>query len=228
MFGLLISLCTTIWPRYVPTLTICQQITEWRQQRLFDTLILKYLHMHTHYSTMLFCQGIHDTHPSLTWDIIRFLYIVRFSLFRCAMYNGTSIVDCFGVPPLTFYYYILATVSVYRNGGQVVSAELHQKNWLHCGDVIMGTMASQITSLAIVYTAIYSGTDQRKHQSSASLAFVRGIHRSTVNSPHKWPVTRKLLPFDDVIMCGCYHFSATIRKSPSVGEDTCIIYGMVL
>ena len=46
---------------------------------------------------------------------------------------------------------------------------------------------------------LFSG-DQRKHQSSASLAFVRGIHRGPVNSPHKWPVTRKMFPFDDVIM----------------------------
>ena len=68
------------------------------------------------------------------------------------------------------------------------------------GDVIMGTIASQITRLAIVYSTVYSGADQRKHQSSASLAFVRGIHRGPVNSPHKWPVTRKLFPFDDVIM----------------------------
>ena len=44
------------------------------------------------------------------------------------------------------------------------------------------------------------GADQRKHQSSASLAFVRGIHRRPVNSPHKGPVTRKVFPFDDVIM----------------------------
>ena len=41
---------------------------------------------------------------------------------------------------------------------------------------------------------------KEKHQSSTSLAFVRGIHRWPVNSPHKWPVTRKMLPFDDVIM----------------------------
>ena len=73
----------------------------------------------------------------------------------------------------------------------------------HCNDVIMGSIASQITSLAIVYSAVYSGAEQRKHQSSASLAFVRGIHRRPVNSPHKWPVTRKMFPFDDVIM----HFS---------------------
>ena len=64
----------------------------------------------------------------------------------------------------------------------------------------MGETASQITSLTNVYSAFYSDTDQRKHQSSASLAFVRGIHRGPVNSPHKWPVTRKKFPFDDVVM----------------------------
>ena len=41
---------------------------------------------------------------------------------------------------------------------------------------------------------------QRKHQSSASLAFVRGIHRWPLKSPHKGPVTRKMFLFDDVIM----------------------------
>ena len=64
----------------------------------------------------------------------------------------------------------------------------------------MSAMASQITSLTIVYSIVYSGADQRKHQSSASLAFVWGIHRWPVNSPHKGPVTRNLFPFDDVIM----------------------------
>ena len=67
-------------------------------------------------------------------------------------------------------------------------------------DYIMSVVASQITSLAIVYSTVYSGADQTKHQSSASLAFVRGIHRSPGNSPHKGPVTRKIFPFDDVIM----------------------------
>ena len=76
---------------------------------------------------------------------------------------------------------------------------------IHYDDVIMGAMASQITSLTIVYSTIYSGADQRKHQSSASLAFVRGIHRGPVNSPHKWPVTRKMFPFDDVIMSWWRH-----------------------
>ena len=64
----------------------------------------------------------------------------------------------------------------------------------------MGAIASQITSLPIVYSTVYSDVDQRKYQSAASLAFVRGIHREPVNSPHKWPVTRKMFPFDNVIM----------------------------
>ena len=64
----------------------------------------------------------------------------------------------------------------------------------------MGPIASQITSLPIVNSIVYSDADQRKHQSSASLAFVRGIHRGPLNSPHKWPVTREMFPFDDVIM----------------------------
>ena len=60
-----------------------------------------------------------------------------------------------------------------------------------------GRDGSQITSFTIVYSTLYSGTDQRKHQSSASLAIVRWL----VNSPHKWPVTREMFPFDDVFMC---------------------------
>ena len=62
------------------------------------------------------------------------------------------------------------------------------------------TYLSQITSLMIVYSAVYSGEDQRKHQSSTSLAFVWGIHRWLVNFLHKCTVTRKMFPFDDVIM----------------------------
>ena len=54
-----------------------------------------------------------------------------------------------------------------------------------------------IISLKIVYSTIYSGIDQRKHQSSASLVFVRGIHWWLVHFLHKGPVTRKMFPFDD-------------------------------
>ena len=48
---------------------------------------------------------------------------------------------------------------------------------VHHNAVIMGAMASQITSLTIIYSTVYSGADQRKHQSSVSLAFAMGIHR---------------------------------------------------
>ena len=70
----------------------------------------------------------------------------------------------------------------------------------HNSEVIMGAMVSQITSLTIVYSTVYSGVDQRKHQSSTLLAFVRGIHRWPVSSPHKVSVTRNMFPFNDVIM----------------------------
>ena len=80
----------------------------------------------------------------------------------------------------------------------------------HYDDVIMTMLASQITSLAVIYSIVYSGVNQRKHQSSASLAFVREIHRGPVNFPHKWPVTRKMFPFDDVIMVISLH--KTLKK----------------
>ena len=83
---------------------------------------------------------------------------------------------------------------------EMIFSFINDMRCIHYCDVMMNMMASQITSLAIVYLTEYSGTDQRKHQSSASLAFVRRIHRGPVNSPQKWPVTRKMFPFDDVIM----------------------------
>ena len=103
----------------------------------------------------------------------------------------------------------------------------------HNNDVIMSAMASQITRLIIVYSTVYSGTDQRKHKSSASLAFVRGIHRSPVNSPHKWPVTWKMFPFDDVIMCANGFWNLGVLKSLTLYkrshlskyvEDICVAF----
>ena len=143
-----------------------------------------------------------------------------------------------------------------------------QTKWLifHYNDIMMSVMASQITSLSIVYATVcsdtdqrkhqssvslafvrgihkmadislqrrhdechgisnnqplncllncFSGADQRKHQISASLAFVRGIHQWLVNSPHKRPVTRKMFPFDDIMMLtilSWYHIKYDITK----------------
>ena len=84
---------------------------------------------------------------------------------------------------------------------------------VHYNDVIMSMMASQITSLTIVYSTVYSGADQRKHKSSASLAFMRGIHWWPVNSPHKGPVTWKMFPFDDVIMLQQMTFTHTLPRT---------------
>ena len=87
----------------------------------------------------------------------------------------------------------------------------------------MNMMASHITSLMIIYSVIYSSPDQRKHQSSASLVFVWGIHRWPVNSPHKWPVTWKMFPFDDVIMC--HNFNGKLPcyiLNPFPGSDIVI------
>ena len=105
---------------------------------------------------------------------------------------------------------LLCSVQDFNAIGQLSSALCSNGIWWHLSlsferishynDVIMGTIASQITSLTIVYSIVYSDADQRKHQSSASLAFVRGIHRGPVISPYKWQVTRKMFPFDDVIM----------------------------
>ena len=100
------------------------------------------------------------------------------------------------------------TMNIHRNGNEKFrndtcltfahTAFYNRVN--HYSDVIMCVIMSQITSRTLVYSTVYSGADRRKHQSSASLAFVRGIHRWPVHSPHKWPVTRKMFRFDDVIM----------------------------
>ena len=74
----------------------------------------------------------------------------------------------------------------------------------------MTTIASQITSLTVVYSIVYSGADQRKHQSSASLAFV--------NSPHKGPVTRKMFSIDDIIMLPTNLVKSWIREIGSYND----------
>ena len=105
----------------------------------------------------------------------------------------------------------------------------NDKALCHYCDVIMGAMASQITSLPVVYSTVYSGADQRKHQSSASLTFVRGIHRWPVNSAHKWPVTRQMFSFDNVIMAQNFLHSRghTMTKTPIHCKHTSMLPSMV-
>ena len=98
------------------------------------------------------------------------------------------------------HYFFLFDINVSVNQIVLGRNDAWTKWLTHYRDVIMGAMASQIPRLTIVCSTVYRDADQRKHQSSASLAFVRGIHRGPVNFPHKWPVTWKVFPFDDVIM----------------------------
>ena len=91
-------------------------------------------------------------------------------------------------------------VSLYWINPRFLCLQVSPFHLSHYSDIMMSMMASQITSHTIVYSTVYSGTNQRKHQSSASLAFVWRIYQWLVNSPHKWPVTWKMFPFDDVII----------------------------
>ena len=108
----------------------------------------------------------------------------------------------------------LCAVMVYHDWHSVKCRDVHGHSvqaHVHYNYVIISTMASEVTSITIVYSIVYSGTEERKHQRSVSLAFVRWINRWPVNSPHKGPITRKMFPFDDVIMltnilyCGTLH-----------------------
>ena len=94
----------------------------------------------------------------------------------------------------------------------------NELKFTHSSDFIMGTIASQITSVKIVYSTVYSVADQRIYQSSASLAFVWRIHRWPVNSPHKWQVTPKIFPFDDVIMQNVFDIYLVLHRDPILAE----------
>ena len=109
-------------------------------------------------------------------------------------------------------------------GAQLITSRLHGDKPLpkqmitqsvdiyHYSDVKMSAMASQITGVSIVYSTTCSSANQRKHQSSASLTFGRGIHLWQVNSPHKGSVTRKMFPFgDDIMMCVNVKWTAGYR-----------------
>ena len=116
----------------------------------------------------------------------------------------------------------------------VMSTVLNGLMWCICtyhyNDVTMNAMASQIISLRTVYSTIYSGAEQRKHQSSTSLAFVRGNHWSPVNFPHKGPVTRKKFPFDDVTMysAGCFSTGNFCVWAQPIRDNTALYHYLLL
>ena len=86
--------------------------------------------------------------------------------------------------------------------------------------IIMSAMASEITCVSILYSSVCSGADKRKHQISASLVIVRGIHRWPVNCPPKGSVKRKTFPFDDVIM-NVREFCSQVFNWPKVSMGLC-------
>ena len=101
---------------------------------------------------------------------------------------------------VSYIYHIMNTWLVVFEFRMMRKNEDNMELSNHYCDVIMGAMAYQITSLTIDDSTIHSDPDRRRHQISASLAFMRGLHPWPVNSPHKWSVSRKMFPFDDVIM----------------------------
>ena len=132
---------------------------------------------------------------------IRMLLLIL--LFQVTSLLVTLIAICFST-------WTFLVVSVVVLASFVVLQVSMTMSMTHYNDVIMTVMASQITGVSNVYSSVCSCTDQRRHQSSASLAFVRGIHRGPVNSPHKGPVRRKIFPFDDVIMLVTTYPNATV------------------
>ena len=116
--------------------------------------------------------------------------VIRYCLTLSTQRIMTYFVNCFQKQP-TLYSMIthpspIHTVTPLTINNENLDNTKGNIIWLtHYNDVIMGVIVSQITSLMIVFSTVYSAADQRKHQSSASLAFVQGIHRGPVNSPHK-------------------------------------------
>ena len=123
---------------------------------------------------MLFSQLIH-------WSIFHFYHKWKLTHWRL-------VIQPFNIRLTMVCLYCVSCVAFIT---RTTALHLHHKPSMHYSDIIMTAMVSQITSLTIVYSTVYSGADKRKYQSSASLAFVPGIQRWPVNSSHKWPVTRK-------------------------------------
>ena len=147
--------------------------------------------------------------------------ILQMTFFKCIFMNEIASISFYFSLKFALKVWInnilaLVQIAAWRRPGNkllsepmVVSILMHicvtQPQWVnsfvpHYNDIIMSVIASQITGASIVYSAVCLRTDQRKHQSSTSLAFVRGTYQWPVNSLCKGPVTRKVFPFDDFNM----------------------------
>ena len=109
------------------------------------------------------------------------------------------------------------------------TSEFHKEikymaHFIHYDDVIMSTMASQINSLSVVCSTVYLGANKRKHQSSASLAFMRGIHWWPVNFLHSGPITRKMFLFDEVFVKMDFMFREFQVDFHNMREDKGLAY----
>ena len=129
-----------------------------------------------------------DTHTNNAWQLQ--IYIIQCS----AMYAS--------------YIFVNVTEGADRNRHSKICSgdifvEVKDQDLLLFRENIKGrgiTVTSQLNGVSVVFSTVCSSPDKRKHQSSASPAFVRGIHRWSAKSPHKGPVTRNMFPFDGVIM----------------------------
>ena len=133
-------------------------------------------------------------HSSLFVEVLTYSQMVS-----CHIYALSCMISSF----FLYLYHNMWSIYIWKYyGSYYFYSTAYHLPWgkPHHSDVIMRAMASQVTGVSIVYSVIYSSADQRKLQSSPSLAFVRGTHRWPVNSPHKGPVTRKMFPFNDIIM----------------------------
>ena len=142
-------------------------------------------------------RGMWSLVPSLDASFLNISTHVLYTIYYTGSFwlDKASVIGCLWCDVTT-----LKTAVVGWHSIITIAVQMQPYMHWHYSDAIMGAMASPITNLTIVYSIVYSSADQRKYQSSASLSFVPGIHRWPANSPHKGPETRKMFPFDDVIM----------------------------
>ena len=144
---------------------------------------------------------------------------MSFTTFYTVCHPITVSPDTFNVPyfksyPNSIQFIELSTKNLHTDdvSYNILVTEYARITIMHYCDAIMGAMASHITSLTIVYSTVYSCADQRKHQSPASLAFVRGNSPVTGEFPAQMASKWKMFPFDDVIMgCSCYSLLGDYR-----------------